>query len=180
MSRLLAAAALGLVLVAGCGGGDESSFTFTADSAVADGEPVGVFFTCDGEEVSPTLVWRDVPSGAQELALVVEDPDAPEGTFTHWLVYGLDPGVDSLPNAIGPWPRMSSPRALRQGQNDFGRVGYAGPCPPPSEEHEYVFRLLALDQRIELPPGATRPQFDAAVEPHVIEETSVTTSYGRD
>ncbi len=177
-ARLLAAAAL--VVCAGCGGSGGPEFGFTEDSAVADGEPIEVFFTCDGEEVSPTLAWSGVPEDAQELALVVEDPDAPEGTFTHWLVYGLDPELDSLPNAIGPEPQMASPRALMQGENDFGRVGYAGPCPPPGEEHEYVFRLVALHAAMDLAPGATRAEFDTAIEPHVLAETSLTAPYGRD
>jgi Raf kinase inhibitor-like YbhB/YbcL family protein len=178
MRRLLAALLLAVGL-SGCGGGD-SELAFTSDSAIADGEPIPVFFTCDGDEVSPTLAWRGVPEDAQELAIVVEDPDAPEGTFTHWLVYGLDPALDSLPNAIGPEPQMGTPRALRQGENDFGRVGYAGPCPPPGEEHEYVFRLVALHATMELAPGATRAEFDAAIEPHVLAETSLEAPYGRE
>ena len=173
--RALVAAAAALWL-GGCGGGG-SAFEFTVDSAVADGEPIQVVFTCDGDEFSPTLAWSGVPEDAQELALVVEDPDAPEGTFTHWLVYGLDPALDSLPNAIGPEPEMGSPRALRQGENDFGRVGYAGPCPPPGEEHEYVFRLIALRDALNLAPEATREEFDEAIEPHLLDEATMRAPY---
>jgi Raf kinase inhibitor-like YbhB/YbcL family protein len=181
MARVLAVLVLVLLLgLVACGGDGEPRLAFTSDSAVADGEPIEVFFTCDDEEVSPTLVWTGVPAETRELALVVEDPDAPQGTFTHWLVYGMSPEIDSLPNAIGPEPAMGTPRALRQGENDFGRVGYAGPCPPPGEEHDYVFRLLALHGESGLAPGATRPEFDEAVEPHVLAEASITAPYGRE
>jgi Raf kinase inhibitor-like YbhB/YbcL family protein len=181
MRALLALVLVLVLLVVGAGcGGDGVEFGFTEDSGVVDGEPIPIFFTCDGEDSSPTLAWSGVPDGAQELAIVVEDPDAPGGTFTHWLVYGLDPDLDSLPNGIGPEPQMGSPRALKQGENDFGRVGYEGPCPPPGEEHDYVFRLVALHAPMDLAPGATRTELDAAIEPHVLDETSITAPYGRE
>jgi Raf kinase inhibitor-like YbhB/YbcL family protein len=111
-----------------------------------------------------------VPEGTQELALVLEDPDAPGGTFTHWLVYGVDPGSTWLPKGATP---------ARQGENDFGDDAYGGPCPPEGEEHRYVFRLLALHLPLELEPGVDRAAFDEAVAPHVLAEARLTATYAR-
>jgi Raf kinase inhibitor-like YbhB/YbcL family protein len=119
--------------------------------------------------VSPALEWAGVPDGAQELALLLEDPDAPGGTFTHWTVYGIEPSSTSLTAADG----------LLEGRNDFGDTGYGGPCPPGGEEHRYVFRLLALDAPVALEEGADRTAFDEAVAPRVLAEARLTATYGR-
>ena len=169
-----------VVAVSACGGDDDEEeplatgpaapgFAFT-QSGVVEGEPIDSRYTCDGEDVSPALAWEGVPEGTAELALVMEDPDAPGGTFTHWLVYGLDPGETQLPEGADP--------AL-QGTNDFGNVGYGGPCPPGGETHDYVFRLLALDQELELEEGASRDDLLGAVEGRVVAEATLTGSYSR-
>ena len=165
-------------VLAACGGDDEPGPTGAAapgfafsDGAVADGEPIDSRYTCDGEDVSPDLAWEGVPEGAAELALVVEDPDAPGGTFAHWLVYGLDPGETGLPEG-------GEVEGL-QGTNDFGTVGYGGPCPPGGETHRYVFRLLALDQELDLEDGANRDDLLEAVEGHVVAEAMLTATYSR-
>lgn len=168
----------GLTVVS-CGGGGGSGteleqgptvagFEF-ADSDVAEGESIEVRFTCDGEEISPELAWEGVPEDTQELALALEDPDAPGGTFTHWLVYGIDPTVTMLPGA----------GTLSQGKNDFGETGYGAPCPPHGEKHRYVFRLLALDAQVGLEPGADRAAFDKAVAPLMLAEARLTAIYKR-
>jgi Raf kinase inhibitor-like YbhB/YbcL family protein len=177
--RLLALASTLLVLAA-CGGGDGSGteleegpaaagFAFTDESDVAEGKPMDERFTCDGADVAPELAWTGVPGEAKQLALALEDPDAPGGTFTHWLVYGLDASVTGLPGAAG----------AREGKNDFGDTGYRGPCPPKGEEHRYVFRLFALHAAIDLEPGADRAAFDDAVAPHVLAEARLTAPYRR-
>jgi Raf kinase inhibitor-like YbhB/YbcL family protein len=179
VSTWLLVALVVVVVVSACGGDDEEplatgpsapGFAF-AQSGVAEGEAIDSRYTCDGEDVSPALAWEGVPEGTAELVLVVEDPDAPGGTFTHWLVYGLDPGETELPEggeAGGP-----------QGTNDFGRVGYGGPCPPGGETHDYVFRLLALDAPTGLERGASRDELLAAVEGHVLAEAQLTAPYTR-
>jgi len=170
-----------LIAVAGCGGGGGSGteleqgpavagFRFTEASAVAEGETIDARFTCDGDDLSPALTWEGVPEGVQELALAVEDPDAPGGTFTHWLVYGIDPGSGGLPEGAMP---------DRQGENDFGDTGYGGPCPPGGEEHRYVFRLLALHEPIRLEPGAKRRAFDETVVAYLLAEARLTAMYAR-
>ena len=177
--RIAALASL-LLLVTACGGGGGSGtelgegpaaggFAFTAAGDVVEGEPIDARFTCDGEDVAPELAWTGVPDEAKQLALVLEDPDAPGGTFTHWLVYGLEPTVTGLPGAAG----------AREGKNDFDDTGYRGPCPPAGEEHGYVFRLLALDAPIELEAGADRAGFDDAVASHVLAEARLAAPYRR-
>jgi Raf kinase inhibitor-like YbhB/YbcL family protein len=171
---------LAALTVVRCGGGGGSGteleqgptvagFEFADGSDVAEGESIEVRFTCDGEEVSPELAWEGVPEETQELALALEDPDAPGATFTHWLVYGIDPTVTMLPGA----------EMLSQGENDFGDTGYGGPCPPHGEEHHYVFRLFALDAHVGLEPGADRAAFDEAVGPLMLAEARLTATYKR-
>jgi Raf kinase inhibitor-like YbhB/YbcL family protein len=174
---LLVLAGLAVVSCGGGGGGGTeleqgpavAGFEFADTSDVAEGEAIEVRFTCDGEEISPELAWEGVPEGTQELALALEDPDAPGATFTHWLVYGIDPTVTMLAGA----------EMLSQGENDFGDTGYGGPCPPHGEEHRYVFRLLALDAQAGLEPGADRAAFDEAVAPLVLAEARLTATYAR-
>jgi Raf kinase inhibitor-like YbhB/YbcL family protein len=179
--RLFAPTCFLILALAGCGGGGGSGtsleqgptvegFAFTPASAVADGEPIDVRFTCDGDDVSPRLAWTVAPEGTAELALVLEDPDAPGATFTHWLVYGLDSRSIALDEAATP---------DGQGQNDFGDRGYGGPCPPKGEEHRYVFRLLALHAPLDLEPGADRAAFDEAVGPHILAEARLVAPYAR-
>lgn len=174
-------------LAAGCGEDDgepaaetgpaAAGFGF-AGSAVADGEAIDARYACDGEDVSPALAWEGVPEGAAELALILDDPDAPGGTFTHWLVYGLAPGETSLPEGVPPGEQADSP-SLRQGVNDFGAAGYGGPCPPGGETHRYVFRLLALDGELGLEGGAGRAELLDAVEGRILAETTLTGTYAR-
>jgi Raf kinase inhibitor-like YbhB/YbcL family protein len=187
MRRVVAMVVPLVFAVAACGGDDEEplptgaaapGFAF-GSSAVADGEAVDSRFTCDGEDVSPALAWEGTPEGSAGLALVMEDPDAPGGTFTHWLVYGLDPAETSLPEAVPEGAEVEGPPTLRQGKNDFGTVGYGGPCPPGGETHRYVFRLLALDAALDLEGGASRDELLGAVEDHVVAEARLTASYAR-
>jgi Raf kinase inhibitor-like YbhB/YbcL family protein len=174
-----------LVMLAGCGGGDgekaptASGFEFTT-SDVAPGQPIDARYTCAGDDVSPLLTWLGVPAGAKQLALLLEDPDAPGAAFTHWLAYELRPASVRLPQAIPPATRIPGPTPLLQGKNDFGGIGYGGPCPPKGETHTYVFRLLALDVELGLPAGADRATFDAAVEGHVLAEATLSAPFTRD
>ena len=128
-------------------------FAFTTSSEISDGEAIPARYTCDGADTPPALAWTGVPQGASELGLVLEDPDAPSGTFTHWLVWGIDPAKGKLTDTSD----------VTQGRNDFGGSGYQGPCPPAGQTHHYVFRLLALDEPLDLRSAADRASFDAAV-----------------
>ena len=178
--------AAALAVLAGCGGGGEQPSPATAPSvqgfrlsASVGGETIGVRFTCDGEDASPALSWQGTPGGTKELALVLEDPDAPGKTFTHWLVYGLSPRTTSLPEGLPAQAKIEQPTPLRQGTNDSGDLGYSGPCPPQGETHRYVFRLLALDRELGLEPAGDRGVFESAIAGHLLAEARVASSYGR-
>lgn len=134
-------------------------------------------FTCEGEDKSPPLSWGTPPSGTKEFALTVTDPDAPGGTFTHWVLYRLPANAAELPAGIPKQPEL--PDGSRQGKTDFGRVGYGGPCPPPGKPHRYVFTLYALDRNLDVPAGAMRWQVESAIEGHVLARGELTARYGR-
>lgn len=172
-----------LVLVAAlatCGGDDddvpmpEAPMTLTLISpAFADGATIPQVYTCDGDDVSPPLEWSAVPGGATELALVVDDPDAPGGTFVHWVVWGLDAGVSGLGQG-------NVPAGAREGRNGFGRVGWGGPCPPRgSDPHRYVFTLLALSDALAVDAGVSADRVKRAAAGKVLAEGRLTGRYGR-
>jgi Raf kinase inhibitor-like YbhB/YbcL family protein len=144
--------------------------------AFLDGEPIPRRYTCDGEDVSPPLAWSGVPPGTKSLALVCDDPDAPLGTWTHWVLYGLPPEADHLPGHLPTHGLLED--GTRQGLNDFGNVGYGGPCPPRGT-HRYVFALYALDAEPPRAPGATVTALRTAVEGHVLASARLTGTYGR-
>jgi Raf kinase inhibitor-like YbhB/YbcL family protein len=140
------------------------------------GGSVPVRYTCDGEDVSPRVEWRGLPAGARSLALICYDPDAPRGTFVHWVLYNVPPSLPGLPENL---PKTGVVEGVGlQGVNDFGRVGYGGPCPP-SGTHRYVFLVLALDSELKLREGASA--FDVLREalPHVIGYGEVVLRYSR-
>jgi hypothetical protein len=127
--------------------------------------------SCDGEDVSPPLHWSNVPDGTRSLALVVDDPDAPRGVFTHWVAWGLDPAAEGLREGEAP---------PREGRNDFGAKGYGGPCPPPGHGlHRYVFRLYALDAEPELVVGAAKAELEQAIAGHVLTTAELVGTYER-
>ena len=135
------------------------------------GESIPQKYTCDGENISPPLAWSGMPGNTQSLSLILEDPDAPRGTFTHWIFYNLAPDRTQLPEGF-----LSEGK---QGKNDFGKTGYGGPCPPPGTTHRYIFRLYALDQAINLNPGASRQQFQNAIQGHVLTQAELAGRYAR-
>lgn len=196
--RALALAIASILVLAACSGDDpepttaattEATASTTAPAVegfafvgggVADGEPIDALFTCDGEGVSPALSWQDAPEGTAEFALVVEDPDAPGGTFTHWVVYAIPPAYAGLEQGVPPGPFVSGAISLRQGLNDGSDLpGYAGPCPPEGETHDYSFVLYALDEETGLDGGATVEDLRAAMEGHVLGEAVLTAPYSR-
>jgi Raf kinase inhibitor-like YbhB/YbcL family protein len=186
---LAGAFAVAAILAAsGCGGdGDAEPMTPAAPTGdlgfsggdVADGQPIDPVHTCDGDNISPALEWEGVPEGTAELALIVDDPDAPGGTFTHWVVYAMPPDYTGLDRGVPPGPSASGALTLRQGLNDASDVpGYTGPCPPEGE-HGYVFTLYALDEETGLDGGASVDDLRAALEGHVLAEATLTAPYAR-
>lgn len=133
-------------------------------SAFKEGGMIPRQYTCQGEDISPALSWEAGPDGTKSAALIVDDPDAPGGTFVHWVVYDLPGNVRELPENL---PRDKTlPNGAKQGMNDFGRVGYMGPCPP-SGTHRYFFKVYALDAQTNLPPGKSKADLLKAMEGHI-------------
>ena len=129
-----------------------------------------------GSDISPPLAWSGVPAKAASLALVVEDPDAPGGTFRHWAAYNIPASAASLAGGY----RAGAPTPFAEARNDFGKTGYSGPCPPPGRPHRYVFTLLALSQsRLSLPPGAAAEAVITAALPYVVGRADLTLRYQR-
>lgn len=135
-----------------------------------DGARIPARYTCDGQDVSPSLRWSRVPAGARTLALELDDPDAPGGVFVHWLLWNLPARRRSLPARVA-W-RL-------QGRNSFGRTGYGGPCPPSGPAHHYVFTLYAVDRKLALARGATSTLLRNALSGHVVGRARLVGIYGR-
>lgn len=146
-------------------------------NAFASGETIPDKYTCDGENVSPPLAWAGVPEGTEALALIVDDPDAPNGVFVHWVLYNVSPERRALDEGISPG---NVGDVGSEGRNNFGDQGYGGPCPPTGPAHTYYFRLYALDAPLELPAGATRAQVLEAIDGHVLAHTEMQGRFGRE
>lgn len=149
-----------------------------SSSAFEEGAEIPTRFTCDGEDVSPPLAISGVPENARTLALIVDDPDAPVGTFVHWLLWNLPPGVRELPEDVPPDDVVTGLGDAHHGITDFKRVGYGGPCPP-DRRHTYRFMLYALDTALDLEAGANRKQLDDAMKGHIITEAILRATYDR-
>lgn len=172
-------AALAAALLA-CGSGTEAPMHFTMTSdAFEDGGPIPVEHTCDGRNVSPPLAWSGAPDSTGAYALVVDDPDAPRGTFVHWVIYDLPGETSSLPGAVPGDERVEGLGGAVQGKNGFGDLGWGGPCPPPGSPHHYRFRLYALDAPLGLEAGADRDAVEDAMEGHVLGTASLSGTFGR-
>jgi Raf kinase inhibitor-like YbhB/YbcL family protein len=133
--------------------------------------------TCDGEDLSPPLAWTDPPAGTKSFALVCDDPDAPAGTWVHWVLYAVPATARRLPEGVRPSPTLED--GSRQGRNDFRKTGWGGPCPPRGPAHRYVFRLHAVDRAVELPPGATRGELLKAIDGHTLGTAELVGRYAR-
>ncbi len=131
-----------------------------------DGSQIPAQYTCSGEGLSPQLAWSAPPARTASLALIVTDPDAPRGVFTHWVLYDLPVGMRTLTEGVPGVGLLVD--GAHQGRNDFGEIGYGGPCPPPGSPHHYIFTLYALDIKLNLPVGETRAQVEAAMQGHIL------------
>ncbi len=142
-----------------------------------EGAPIPRENTCEGEDISPTLQWADVPERAKSLALICDDPDAPRGTWVHWVMYGLPADVTELVARVPPSAVL--PSGAFQGFNDFGKTGYGGPCPPRGSPHRYFFRLYALDAELQVKPPVRKDDLVRAMKGHIIAEASLMGTYRR-
>jgi hypothetical protein len=138
-------------------------------------QPIPAKYTGDGENVSPPLRFSQVPRGAKSLVLIVDDPDAPRGTFDHWIVWNLPPDLKELTEGAEELKRLSPPPV--QGTNGFGETYYQGPRPPPGKPHHYHFKLYALDVQLSLPEGSTKQEVERAMKGHIIEQAELVGTY---
>jgi Raf kinase inhibitor-like YbhB/YbcL family protein len=145
--------------------------------AFQEGQPIPRHYTGDGPNHSPPLQWSDPPEGTQSWALICEDPDAPRGIWVHWVLFNLPAEARALKEGIPA--QATLPNGATQGTNDFGKIGYGGPAPPPGKPHRYFFKLYALDRRLELPSGANRKQLLAALASHLLAEGQCMGTYAR-
>ena len=146
-------------------------------AAFKAGEMIPRRYTADGMDVSPPLKWKNVPPGCKSLALIVDDPDAPAGTWVHWVLYNLPPSAAEVPEGVAE--QKSLVGGMKQGKNDFGRFGYGGPSPPPGKAHRYFFKLYALDTLLDLPPGVTKKQLLQAMEGRILAQAELMGTYQR-
>jgi Raf kinase inhibitor-like YbhB/YbcL family protein len=169
------------MLLAAMGGsamaqGQGSGFQITSPD-IQEGKPIPKKFTCESVDVSPTLNWSGAPEGTESYALIMEDPDAPIGTFVHWVLYNIPGDASGLPEGV-PQEQMLKDGSV-QGLSDFRRVGYNGPCPPPGKPHRYYFILRALDTGLDLPPRVMKREVEKAVEGHVLGEATLMGTFKR-
>lgn len=157
-------------------GGTAMSFQLSSTAFEAGGT-IPKKYTCDGPDLSPPLAWTDPPAGTQSFALICDDPDAPAGTWVHWVIYDLPPTARSLPEGVPANETLEN--GARQGRNDFRRIGYGGPCPPRGPAHRYFFKLYALDTKLNLKSGATKMELERAMKGHILAQAEWMGRYGR-
>lgn len=177
-------AAVGLAVLVAAGGCRKAA---TADPApktlrvtstdITDGKVIPKQFTCDGGSVSPELAWAKAPENSRSFAVIVQDPDAPGGTFVHWLIYDLPPEVLGVKQGIAAKAQL--PDGSMQGVNSGKGIGYYGPCPPVGKAHRYVFTVYAVDEMLSVPPGADEQEVMKAMRGHVLAEGKLTGRYGK-
>ena len=148
-----------------------------SSSAFSPSQTIPKKFTCDGFDVSPALSWNEPPSGTETFALIADDPDAPVGTWVHWVLFDLPSAARSLEEGVPKQEQLSN--GARQGRNDFKKVGYGGPCPPPGKPHRYFFKLYALDTQLNLPSAATKAELERAMKGHILAQAELIGRYGR-
>ncbi len=157
--------------------GEESMAFELKSSAFSAGEEIPKKFTCEGPDVSPALSWGEAPPGTQSFGLIMDDPDAPVGTWVHWVIYNLPPDARELSENLAKDKEL--PNGARQGTNDFKKFGYGGPCPPPGPAHRYFFKLYALDTKLDLKAGASKADLEKAMQGHILGQAELMGRYQR-
>jgi Raf kinase inhibitor-like YbhB/YbcL family protein len=168
-----------LLLLTGCHGdnaalateGGNNMTISIVSTAFKEGEKIPRIYSCDDQNVSPPLSWTEVPANTVSLALIMDDPDAPSGTWVHWVLYNLDANTSSLDQGKNG--------GGTEGKNDFNKIGYGGPCPPRGTTHRYFIKLYALDKTIELKGGVSKAQLENAMHGHILAQGQLMGRYGR-
>jgi Raf kinase inhibitor-like YbhB/YbcL family protein len=176
---------LGIILGAGCSReipapvsqGELDMKLQVSSAAFVEGGMIPERYTCAGEDLSPPLAWSGVPTGAESLVLIADDPDAPGGTWVHWVIYAMAPSLNNLPEGLPTTERVAG--IGTQGKNGFRKLGYGGPCPPPGKPHRYYFKLYALENLLNAPPGAGKADVEKAMKGHILAEGQLMGQFGR-
>ncbi|RPI90231.1 MAG: YbhB/YbcL family Raf kinase inhibitor-like protein [Chloroflexi bacterium] len=147
------------------------SLGLTSD-AFMNGQSIPAKYSCAGKNISPALAWDESPAGTQSFALIMDDPDAPAGTWVHWVLFNIPAETRTLPEDLPITGKNVDPNAIYVGKNSWGDTGYGGPCPP-SGTHRYYFKLYALDTTISLLPGATKEQLLKEMEGHILAQAEL-------
>lgn len=175
---LIAASAFILLAMLACFGGTAQAVKLDVSStAFTDGGRIPVKYTCSGEDVSPDIQWSRGPESTESYALIVDDPDAPGGPFTHWVIFNIPSNVTRLGEGVSTAARLDD--GSMQGKNHFGRTGYGGPCPPTGKPHHYHFNVYALDTRLNPGPGVSKEDLLKAMNGHILAQGELTGIYGR-
>ena len=156
-------------------GGAKMAITITS-TAFTDGSMIPRDYTCDGMDISPPMAWADVPEGTKSLAIICDDPDAPMGTWVHWVLFNIPATVNELPQSMPPDKVLEN--GARHGINDFRKFGYGGPCPP-GGTHRYYFKLYALDIELMQEPGLTKAELLKAMKGHILGKGQLMGRYKR-
>jgi Raf kinase inhibitor-like YbhB/YbcL family protein len=173
----MALVALGGVSGGARAGGGATVAVQLTSTAFSAGGTIPKKHTCDGADVSPPLAWGEAPTGTQSFALIADDPDAPVGTWVHWVIFDLPADARGLAEGVGKQEQPAD--GARQGTNDFRKTGYGGPCPPPGRPHRYFFKLYALDAKLGLKAGATKAEVEKAMRGHILAQGELMGRYGR-
>ena len=152
------------------------SFKLTS-SAFAVGGEIPNQYTCKGQDVSPALAWSGAPAHTASFAIIMDDPDAPAGTWVHWVMWDVPGSAHLLPEGVAKREQLDD--GARQGRNSFGKIGYNGPCPPAGQTHRYFFRIYALDGKLDLQPAATREHSDDAMQGHILAQSEYMGTFHR-
>lgn len=159
-----------------CWGG--ISLAFEIESPVfGPDEIIPLAYTCSGRDISPSLRWKDAPANTMSFAIICDDPDAPGGSWVHWVIYNIAPHLDEMLEAVPQQKELEN--GVVQGFNDFHRIGYNGPCPPKGKPHRYIFTMYALDTMFHFQGEVNKPALLKAMEGHILAQASLTGKYGR-
>ena len=158
-------------------GTEEAGDMHLSSSVFENGERMPVKYTGDGQDVSPPLAWQGAPDGTKAFVLICDDPDAPVGNWIHWVLYDIPADTRALPENLPPREKVLG--SARHGRNDFRKLGYGGPAPPPGKPHRYIFTLYAVDRPTGLPAGAGKGEVLQAVQGHVTAKAQLTAVYSR-
>ncbi len=146
-----------------------------SSTAFKEGDRIPVKYTCDGQDISPALVWDGPPQQTEAFVLMVDDPDAPGGVFTHWIIFNIPANIHQFGEGVPIQEQLES--GALQGKNNFGKIGYRGPCPPSGSSHRYRFTIYALDQRLNLKAGVSKKQVIDAMQGHILAQGQLTGTY---